>query len=320
MLLVCGIVSAQGKKQIDAAEAKMKAGDFKAAISLYSEAIKAEPKNAKYYNSRAFAYSMDKDYDKAYDDYSTSIKLAPDSAIFLYDRALFFFTVNALTEAKLDHDVALQKANGDKTLETRLLALNADIRRNKGDLEGAVNDYKRVLESNPEEGLKFACITNLGAVLGKLNRNDEAISYLEQAVKLYPKVPSVYNNLGFRYLAKNDYAKALQIYDKAVMLSNEANPDPKKMKIQDAVSAGLLYNNRGYAKLKLGDLKGAMEDVNQSIVLSPDNSYAYRNRALVFNEQNDTVSACQDVKKALELGFTKSFGDEMENLKKLICK
>ncbi|NUY81275.1 tetratricopeptide repeat protein [Flavobacterium sp. MAH-1] len=325
MLLVCGFVSAQGKKQLDAAEAKMKTGDFKAAISLYSDAIKAEPKNAKYYNKRAFAYSMDTDYDKAYEDYSTSIKLEPDSAILLYDRALFFFTVNALTEAKLDHDVALQKANGDKVLETRLLALNGDIRRNQGDLEGAVKDYKKVLESNPEDGLKFACITNIGAVLGRLNRNDEAISYLEEAVKTYPKVPSVYNNLGFRYLAKNDYAKALQIYDKAISLSPKVAADgttevSSKAKLQDNVSASLLYNNRGYAKMKLGDLNGAMSDVNQSISLSADNSYAFRNRALIYNEQNNVEAACQDVKKALELGFTKSYGDELENLKKLICK
>lgn len=324
-LLVSVLATAQGKKHADAAELKMKQGDYKSAEKLYSDAIAAEPKNGKYFNSRALAYFMDNEFEKAHDDYGQAIKLAPESAYFLYDRALFYFSLNYLTEAAMDHDIALQKANGDKLLETRLLALNADIKRNKGDFEAAISDYKSVLERNPEEGLKLACLTNLGAVLGKLNRNDEAILYLEQAVKAHPKVASVYNNLGFRYLAKNDYAKALEIYDKAISLSVKKAADgstviSKKTTAQDEVSSALLYNNRGYAKFKLGDLPAALSDVNQSIALSPDNSYAYRNRALIKSAQNDLAAACQDAQKALELGFTKSYGDEMETFKKSVCK
>ncbi|RZJ68101.1 MAG: tetratricopeptide repeat protein [Flavobacterium sp.] len=325
MLLVCIAASAQGKKQAEQAELSMKKGDYKSAEKFYSDAIAAEPKNAKYFNSRALAYFMDKEFDKANEDYGTAIKLSPESAYFLYDRALFYFSLNYLAEASLDHDIALQKANGDKVLQTRLLALNADIKRNKGDFEGAIQDYKSVLERDPEEGLKLACLTNLGAVLGRMNRNDEAILYLEQAVKSHPKVASVYNNLGFRYLAKNDYAKALEIYDKAISLSVKKGDDgttviSNKTSAQDDVSSALLYNNRGYAKFKLGDLTGAMTDVNKSISLSPDNSYAFRNRALIHSAQNEMASACQDATKALELGFTKSYGEEMELLKKSVCK
>ena len=70
----------------------------------------------------------------------------------------------------------------------------------------------------------------------------------------------------------------------------------------------------GYAKFKLKDYNGALEDIKKSINLNNNNSYAFRNRALIYFELNNKDSACMDIKKALELGFTEKYGKEVEDL------
>lgn len=81
----------------------------------------------------------------------------------------------------------------------------------------------------------------------------------------------------------------------------------------------LSYNNRAYNKYKLGDLKGALADVEKSIRLYPTNSYAFRNRALIYIAMKKNANACQDINKALELGFTTMYGDQVEKLKEEHC-
>ena len=71
--------------------------------------------------------------------------------------------------------------------------------------------------------------------------------------------------------------------------------------------------------MKLGDLKGAMGDVNKSIELYPSNSYAFRNRALIFIEMNKIQDACNDLQRSSELGFTKMYGSEVDDLRTKYC-
>jgi regulator of sirC expression with transglutaminase-like and TPR domain len=49
----------------------------------------------------------------------------------------------------------------------------------------------------------------------------------------------------------------------------------------------------GYAKYKMNDLKNALKDIQRSIALDPSDSYAYRNRALVYLAMKQTDKACE---------------------------
>jgi tetratricopeptide (TPR) repeat protein len=70
---------------------------------------------------------------------------------------------------------------------------------------------------------------------------------------------------------------------------------------------------------KLGRTKEALTDVNKSLKLDEANSYAYKNRALIYLEMKDTGKACEDLNKALELGFTEQYGNEVKELKIKHC-
>ncbi len=81
-----------------------------------------------------------------------------------------------------------------------------------------------------------------------------------------------------------------------------------------------MYNNRSFAKFNIKDFEGALLDVNKSINLDSKNSFAYKVRANVYLEKKDNVNACKDLKKALELGYTKDFGSDVQELLDKNCK
>ena len=107
---------------------------------------------------------------------------------------------------------------------------------------------------------------------------------------------------GFTRLKK--YKEAVQYFDKALAIEKD---EP------------LTLNNRGLARYHLKDYKGALADINKSISVYPNNSYAFKNRALVYLALNQKEKACSDLAKASELGFTETYGGEVDELLKKHC-
>lgn len=66
--------------------------------------------------------------------------------------------------------------------------------------------------------------------------------------------------------------------------------------------------------------RGALEDINNSISILPANSYAFKNRGLVYLAMKRKEEACTDFMKALSLGFEKYYGEEVNKLIKANCK
>jgi tetratricopeptide (TPR) repeat protein len=100
------------------ASAAFLAGDYDAAISLYSEVIKANPKAALAYNGRALAYRYKKDDAKALADFDQAIRLKPFS-MFYYNRGVTRFENGDDKSAIADLTRALQ----DKSSDPRARAL-----------------------------------------------------------------------------------------------------------------------------------------------------------------------------------------------------
>jgi len=62
------------------------------------------------------------------------------------------------------------------------------------------------------------------------------------------------------------------------------------------------YFYRAYAKSRLGDLKGAIDDYTQAIGTKPSSANSYGNRANVRMLLGDKSGACNDYKTAASLG------------------
>src|ERR1051325_10816181 len=97
----------------DKASAAFLAGDYDAAIALYSEVIKANPKAALAYNGRALAYRQKGDLSKALADFDQAIRLQP-LGMFYYNRGVTRYQANDDKSAIEDLTRALPKLGDPK--------------------------------------------------------------------------------------------------------------------------------------------------------------------------------------------------------------
>jgi Tfp pilus assembly protein PilF len=112
-----------------------------------------------------------------------------------------------------------------------------------GNQNKAVEKIKKAIELNRsnEFGMDM-----LGSIYNELKSN-EAKDYFEQSIKLNPKFYLAYRGIGNYYLRKEQYDQAEKYYSIAISI----NP----------TRFGSIYKNRGIARLKLDDNKGAKSDL-----------------------------------------------------------
>lgn len=95
---------------------------------------------------------------------------------------------------------------------------------------------------------------NLACALRELNREDEAIDVLKASIATHPEAPALWNTLGTVLCNRGDAEGSIVFFDEALRL------EPKFSKA---------WHNRAFAKSDMGDIHGAMVDIDHAL-LSPD--------------------------------------------------
>ncbi|MDX1905434.1 MAG: tetratricopeptide repeat protein [Bacteroidia bacterium] len=80
-----------------------------------------------------------------------------------------------------------------------------------------------------------------------------------------------------------------------------------------------ILNNYGFLKHKLGQTEEGLELIRRALIVNPDNSYAYKYRALIYLDQGKTDEACQAIQTALKMGYTEKYGPDVSELKATYC-
>jgi len=118
----------------------------------------------------------------------------------------------------------------------------------------------------------FDSILHLGFVSYRLKRNQEALSYLEQAVKLNPKRPEPYLLLGLTYFQMEKYQEAKAKLEEGIQ--------------QDPSNAELHFN-LGTAYDKLDHFDAVVREMEQTLELDPEHAdalnylgYSYADRGI----------------------------------------
>ncbi len=154
---------------------------------------------------------------------------------------------------------------------------------------------------------------------GKLNQKDYAGAIIDynKAIKIKPADYASYWQRGNAKIYLKDTVGAMEDYSKAIDLMNQ-NLKITKDGI-DSVNLARSYAKRGTYKYELRDYKGAIEDINIAFELQPlgtqppkmmpDNDTPiqhrykyYYYRGLSKYNLKDTLGACLDWNKAVELG------------------
>ena len=115
---------------------------------------------------------------------------------------------------------------------------------------------------------------------------DNAITDLDEAIRLEPQAAAAYDDRGFAYAGKGDLDRAIADYNESIRL------DPKVARP---------YNNRGYAYYGKHDLDRAIADFDEAIRLNPRYGLALRNRGFAYVGKREYDRAIADFGAALRL-------------------
>ena len=109
-------------------------------------------------------------------------------------------------------------------------------------------------------------------------------------------------------IENNETAKA------QIILDSLLNKEPENFDQAE------IYNLLGSIQLQTNDLNQAELYFQNSIMLNSGNAVAYKNLALTFMAKKQFEKVCTNLKKALYLGYTKLYGDEVIKLAEKHCR
>ncbi|MEL7408016.1 MAG: tetratricopeptide repeat protein, partial [Cyanobacteria bacterium J06558_2] len=159
-----------------------------------------------------------------------------------------------------------------------------NIRGRKGDYQGAINDYNKIIKINSKF---YHAYHNRGFAYAKLGDAQSALTDYDLAVKLNPESATTYYNRGLIYGRDlGDYRQALANFTKSIELASD-----------DAQ----VYVDRGNAYQLLKKIESAVDDYSQAIRINPQHAQAHYNRGIAYSQQNEPEKALQDLQRASTL-------------------
>jgi tetratricopeptide (TPR) repeat protein len=132
--------------------------------------------------------------------------------------------------------------------------------------------FSSLKNANPEEEPAVRCANYYNLV----GRVDLALNELNRAIAVYPNSVRLLNAIGGCYDRLGNYAKAREMYERALAQDADNN---------------LIRNNLGYSSYLSGDLKGAEKIFQDILAQNPDYTLARNNLGLVWCRQGKEKEA-----------------------------
>jgi tetratricopeptide (TPR) repeat protein len=137
----------------------------------------------------------------------------------------------------------------------------------KGDLDGALADYTKVIEIKPDDCEAYS---SRGLVKFQKGDYDGAIADCSKAIEIKPDYAGAYVNRGLVEHQKGDLDDALADFNKAIEIApSVAGGLHGAVNLSKDDFIAYVCANRGAVKYKKGDLDGAQADFKKAIELNP---------------------------------------------------
>jgi tetratricopeptide (TPR) repeat protein len=159
-----------------------------------------------------------------------------------------------------------------------------------GNITAAMNDYNKAIEILPDYSMAY---NNRGIAKANNSDLDGAIADFTKAIEIDENHVSAYTNRGLARSSKQDWEGAMADFNTAI-------------DIQPNYAAA--YNYRGLAYSRERKLDLAFADFNTCLELMPNHAEALYNRGVLHLQMNHRRSACEDLKRAADLGFQRAYG------------
>lgn len=265
------------------------------------------------YNSALEAYNQGK--------FQTAITLI-NKAIQIDNEQSEFYDLRARANYKVGNkNLAMDDLNKSLVIKKSFNALHlrGKLFLENNQLENAKQDFRDAYNLNPESA---DLLFDLGYLEFMSGENQLALEYYTSASKYDSRNPATYVNIGNLYAMMGNSKLAIDNYSKALVLDT---------------TDGIAYYNRANEKMMLGDLFGAIEDYENSLIIDSTNistmfmladtrtkvndfsgavgnynsiirldstlARAYYLRGIAEITLKENNKACEDFKKAGELGY-----------------
>lgn len=273
---------------------------YSSALADFNEAIKLKPEFVKAYQYKTSLYLLTKEYQNAIDCANTGLSIKTNDMELRIKKAEALSNLKKYDEALSELFMILEHNHKNKAA-LKSIAHNYHLKKN---WDSAVKYYSEAIIIDP---LDHESYFNRGINYGENNDTINALTDIEYAMKLDTNYKSEgLNNIAYLVKFKQKH------YQEAIILLN------KSIVLEPTNSYG--YSNRSFAKLKIGDNKGAYSDIKKALFLNPKNSYAYKNLALINISENRIHEACENLNMAVHLGYNEQYDNEVLDLLKIHCK
>ena len=282
-------------------EQLMMAEKYQQAIPLLTKLIERDGTRYRWYYDRGYCYLSTRQGLEAAQDLTKAIDMNPSCVECYTSRSVLLSAARMFNESLKDINAALVLLGTEHDSTRKYLLTNRGaVKYNIRDYKGCVADMQTTLAIDSNQPL---AIINMCLCYAELDAPGELEYYAQKAIRMDSTSALWLSNLAFIFIQKEKYAVAMPFTDRAIVAEKNAKE-----------KTGVPYNNRGYIKYMQGDMKGALKDINKALEIWDVNSYAYRNRALVYIATKHVPKACEDIARALELGYTEQYGDDMQQL------
>jgi len=271
------------------------------AYKYISSAYVLDSTNLKYINTMGEFLGIVNEFDEAIAVMDRSIEVDPNQWIPYNAKGTIYKNKRQYSSAIVQYTYALKWAKED-SIKVAVLVNRSSSKVRIQDFQSAFLDLKQAYTLDTMNKDLFL---GLGNIYGHLGKMDSAMIFYNKSLSLDSTFGLAWLNVGFQLQSKGLYKESLTYFNRALVL------DPTN---------GLSYSNRSFSLFKVGDYTGAMKDINKSIQLLPTNSWAYKNRAIYLLSKGEKNKACIDLNKAILEGYTRSYGDEVNNLLDKHCK
>ena len=153
-----------------------------------------------------------------------------------------------------------------------------------GNYTKALLDYETVVRKNPQ--LAFV-LNNIGTTKSKMKDYSGAMAAFNRAISIDSKFHLAYNNRGIVQMHQKRLDDAIKDFEKALEIKPDYSPAASNI-------SGIYFQKEEYQK--------ALEYANKAIQINNRNASAFVNRGLAREMLRNMNGACEDWRKAKELG------------------
>jgi tetratricopeptide (TPR) repeat protein len=153
-----------------------------------------------------------------------------------------------------------------------------------GNHQGSIAILNQYLKSHAKND---TCINNIGVCHLHMNDPLRAKGYFVDALSLNDQYHQCFYNLGSAYVQMKQYSFAIKAFDRCIDIDS---------------TYSMAWSNRAVTYYFLNDFEQAIKDYSQAIKLEPKNSSLYVDRAKLLARVDLKDYACNDIRKAAELG------------------